>query len=395
MVGWILTWFLATLFLSTVATGIVVAAAERWVPRVTGSLGLLLFAVGTTLTVWTIVNLAIHLLNTTSFAVIFFRLYRALSPGHEPDSERLAVLVREWSGRSLAMTRKRLAAFAVAGAVLALAVGGVTLRRVRTVDQCDIIAHRGASAAAPENTMAAVHQAVVQQADWVEIDVQETADGDVVVFHDSDFKKLAGLDLKIWNATRADLQQIDLGSWFGPEFHGERVPTLAEVLAYCQGKIRVNIELKYYGHDKNLEQRVVELVESHGMQSDIVVMSLNPQGIDKLKILRPSWKAGLLTAVAVGDLTQVQADFLAVKADIGTRAFVRSAHDRNKQVLVWTVNDPISMSTMIARGVDGMITDKPALGREVLAQRAGLSAVERMLLELANVLGVVPVSAAQ
>ena len=100
-----------------------------------------------------------------------------------------------------------------------------------------------------------------------------------------------------------------MGSWFAPEFHGERVPTLAEVLAYCQGKIQVNIELKYYGHDQNLEQRVVELVEAQGMQSDIVVMSLRQQGIDKLKSLRPAWKAGLLTAVASGKLTRVTCGF--------------------------------------------------------------------------------------
>ncbi len=395
VVWWMLTWFLATLLLSTVATGIVVAIAQRWVPRATGSLGLLLFAVGTTLIVWTLVNLAIQLLNTTSFAVIFFRLYRELSPDQALDIERLAAEFREPSRRLPALTRKRLVALAVIGAGLALALGAVTLRRVRIEDRCDVIAHRGASGAAPENTMAAVRQAVAEQADWVEIDVQETADSEVVVFHDSDFKKLTGLDLKIWNATRADLEKIDIGSWFAPEFHGERVPTLAEVLAYCQGKIRVNIELKYYGHDQNLEQRVVDLVEAQGMQSDIVVMSLRQQGIDKLKSLRPAWKAGLLTAVASGKLTRVDADFLAVRADIGTRAFVRAAQFRNKNVLVWTVNDPISMSTMIGRGVDGIITDKPALAREVLSERARLSSAERMLLELATMLGVAPEIAAQ
>ena len=80
-----------------------------------------------------------------------------------------------------------------------------------------------------------------------------------------------------------------------------------------------------------------------------------------------------------------------MKADIGTRAFVRARHTfRNKNVLVWTVNDPISMSTMIGRGVDGIIADKPALAREVLSERTHLSSAERMLLELATMLGVAP-----
>ena len=85
------------------------------------------------------------------------------------------------------------------------------------------------------------------------------------MFHDSDLKKLAGLDLKIWDATMADLKNIDIGSWFIPEFRNQRVPTLAQVLDVCRDKIGVDIELKYYGHDQNLEQRVIDIVEAHGM----------------------------------------------------------------------------------------------------------------------------------
>lgn len=236
--------------------------------------------------------------------------------------------------------------------------------------------------------MAAIRQAVAEQADWTEIDVQETADGEVVVFHDSDFKKLADVDLKIWDATMDDLKSIDIGSWFDPKFRDERVPTLAEVLAYCKGKTRVTIELKYYGHDQNLEQRVAEIVEAAGMEADIVIISLSQTGLQKMKQLRPKWKMGLLTAVAIGNLTKVDADFLAVSANIATRSFIHSAHQRDKQVLVWTVNDPISMSSMIGRGADGLITDRPALAREVLEARKNMSSVERLLIELAGLLGV-------
>ena len=90
----------------------------------------------------------------------------------------------------------------------------------------------------------------------------------------------------------------------------------------------------------------------------------------------------------MGDLTRAQADFLAVKATLASRAFIRSAHGQNKRVFVWTVNDPISMSTLIGRGVDGIITDHPALARQVLAERAEMSSVERLLINLAGVLGV-------
>ena len=388
IVLWIIGWLVATLLLSALATGIVVLLAKLIVPRLIGSLALLLFAVGATLVAWASVNLATNVLSTTSFAVVFFRLYADLGGGKTLDISRLAAEAADMRGKGPKFTRKRLAIALAAGIVLAAAVGGFAIRTVRTEDRTEIVAHRGASAAAPENTMAAVRQAVEEGTDWVEIDVQETADGEVVVLHDSDFKKVAGVDLKIWDATMADLKNIDIGSFFSPEYNAERPPRLADVLAFCKGKAKVVIELKYYGHDQRLEERVAELVEAHDMQSDIAVMSLKQQGIDKMKALRPAWQVGLLTAVTASDLTRAKADFLAVNANIATRRFIRSAHDQNKNVLVWTVNDPVSMSTIIGRGADGLITDKPALARDVLAQRAKLSSVERLLIELAGMLGV-------
>jgi glycerophosphoryl diester phosphodiesterase len=202
--------------------------------------------------------------------------------------------------------------------------------------------------------------------------------------------KLAGVDLKIWDATMADLEEIDIGSWFAPEFKDERVPTLETVLDECRGKTGVNIELKYYGHDKQLEERVADLVTEHGMESEVVVMSLKAEAVEKMKAIRPNWKVGLLMSVAAGGLENINADFLAVNANFVHRPLIRSAHRQGKEVHVWTVNDALTMSTMFGRGVDNLITDKPALARSVLQQRATLSAPERLLLELAGILGVTP-----
>jgi len=210
----------------------------------------------------------------------------------------------------------------------------------------------------------------------------------VVVFHDSDFMKLAGNDLKIWNATLADLEQIDVGSWFDPRFEDQRVPTLAAVLDACKGKAGVNIELKYYGHDDQLERKVIDLVEARDMADEVLVMSLKVDAVEKMKRLRPDWTVGLLMSVAAGGLEDLDADFLAVNAGFADRRFVRNAHRQGRKVFVWTVNDAASMSTMIGRGVDSLITDEPALARKVLEFRSGLSPLERLLLELATVLGV-------
>jgi glycerophosphoryl diester phosphodiesterase len=220
--------------------------------------------------------------------------------------------------------------------------------------------------------------------------VQETADGEVVVFHDSDFMRAAGISTKIWEATLADLGMIDIGSWFSPAFANERVPTLAAVLDLCKGKVGVVIELKYYGHAQQLEERVARIVDERGMASQIAVMSLELDQVKKMKALRPSWTVGLLLSVSAGDLRASGADFLAVNGAFASRRFVRSAHLRGMKVYAWTVNDAATMSAMIGRGVDGLITDKPALANAVLAQRAGMSPALRLLLELAGILGVKP-----
>ncbi len=188
-------------------------------------------------------------------------------------------------------------------------------------------------------------------------------------------------------SNRRATAQVDIGSWFGPEFSDQRVPTLDEVLELCQGKIRVNIELKYYGHDQQLEQRVIDLVKAHGMDNDVVIMSLKKAGIDKFKRLQPDWPAGLLTAKAVGDLSRVEVDFLAVNVGLATPSFIRAVHRRNKQVYVWTVNDALTMSTMMAHGVDNIITDRPALALTVKRERMKLNPIERILLQLAAVIG--------
>ena len=98
------------------------------------------------------------------------------------------------------------------------------LESVRLDDRVQIMAHRGSAKAAPENTLAAFRQAITDKADWIELDVQETADGQVVVFHDSDFMKLSRVNLKIWDATMDKLKDIDIGSWFAPQFKRRTCP---------------------------------------------------------------------------------------------------------------------------------------------------------------------------
>jgi glycerophosphoryl diester phosphodiesterase len=285
-----------------------------------------------------------------------------------------------------ALRRALLAGLLIAAVPL---LGGLTdLLAHGTDDEIQIIAHRGAAGARPENTMASFALAIEEKATWVELDVQESADGKVIVMHDSDYMKIAEVDLKAWEATMDVLADIDIGSWFDPEYASERTPLLRDVLELAKDSgSGVLIELKYYGHEEMLEQRVADVVEETGMTDQIRAMSLKYDAVRKMKALRPDWTVGLLATATVGDLPALEADFLAVNTATASLRLVRDARAMGKEVYVWTVNDPLLMSQMASLGVSGLITDEPALAREVLEQRAALSAAERLVLALGSKLG--------
>lgn len=389
---WLVAWAMTGFVVSSLASSLVSLLGRVVIAQVADSLPLLVFTVGMLLVLLAVVNLGLSLFSVIGLATMLVCLYRKCGTDGDSAHGPSAAGQRASDGLSLKLTRKRLVLGTLAASVIAAGVGFGFLRGIRVEDRTTVTAHRGASGAAPENTLAAIQQAIDDGADFVEIDVQETSDGEVVVMHDSDFKKIAGTDLKIWDATLEQLADLDIGSWISPRFSDQRVPTLDRVLETCKGKIGVNIELKHYGRAQQLEQRVIDIVEEHEMQSRIVIMSLKADSVAKVKKLRPDWKVGLLTAVSIGDLTRVKADFLAVSDSLATSAFIRDAHRAGKEVYVWTVNDPVMMSAVIGRGADSIITDEPALARAVLEQRRQMSSIERLLVEVALIFDVVPES---
>jgi glycerophosphoryl diester phosphodiesterase len=123
------------------------------------------------------------------------------------------------------------------------------------------------------------------------------------------------------------------------------------------------------------------------MVPEVAIMSLHQAGIEEIWRLRPNWPAGLLTARALGDLTKLDVDFFAVNAGMATPGFVHRAHAGDREVWVWTINDPVTMSRMMSLGVDGIITDEPEMAREVLNDRTGMSAIERLIVHVAILFG--------
>lgn len=378
----LLSWAVATLLLGAVVIACVQLLGSLLAPLFFDSIKLLVMVLGGVVALWLLGNLMTTTLTSGSFAALVMIFYERY--GAEITTNDLA---DKQQRRLWRMTAPRFALLLI-GAVAAAAVAGSwLLNGIQTQDDVVVIAHRGAAGKAPENTLASIRQAITDGADMIEIDVQESSDGEVVVIHDSDFMKLSGVDLKVWDGSLKQLQEIDIGSWFDPRFSAERVPTLAQVLKVTHGKVQVVIELKYYGHDQQLEQRVVEIVEEAGMVDDIVIMSLQYKGIEKIRALRPKWVIGLLSTKAVGNLAKLDLDFLAVNMSMATSGFIRRTHAAGKKVYVWTVNDAVSISRMISLGVDGIITDEPEMARDVVTERSGLSSVERLLIHTAVLFG--------
>jgi glycerophosphoryl diester phosphodiesterase len=253
-----------------------------------------------------------------------------------------------------------------------------------------VSAHRGHSLAAPENTLSAIRKAIDSGADYAEIDVQLTADGAVVLLHDSDLKRVAGVSRRIDEVPFDEVRKLDVGSWFGPAFAGERIPTLAEVIDLARGRIKLNIELKFSGSDRRLAAEVARLVHEQDFEAGALVTSFDHEALVKLKRENPRLRTGLIIAFALGDVSRLEVDALSVRADWLSDEVLRAAHRRGLEVHVWTVNDAPQMSRLIKRGVDNIITDDPDLLIRVRDDWAGLTGGERLVLAARLLLGLDP-----
>ena len=377
-------WVIVAVLASWAVVGVILLNVARWLPEalggsvaphLAGSLPALLLFIAVLAFLWVAVGLIVAIVNASLLALAIVRLYLRIGEPREPRVPEPVSL--GLFGEHVRISRPVMAGVAAIVALFFVGFALLAFMVTRSNRPVLVIAHRGASAVAPENTLAAFRLAIEQGADFVELDVQESADGEVLVVHDSDLMKIGGGPAKIWDATAAELRAVDIGSHKGQQYSGERVPTLAEALAVCKGKARVDVELKSYGHDQKLEERVAAIVEAGGMANDCIFMSLDHTMIGRMKRLRPSWRCGVLAAKARGDLTSLHADFLAVEVRMATGRFVRQSHRAGQDVYVWTANDPAWMLAAMSRGADGLITDKPDLAREVVARRAKLSDAQR------------------
>ncbi len=274
----------------------------------------------------------------------------------------------------------------VAGvALVAGVVAGATFLQGFNIQRTvEITGHRGSKVRAPENTLSAVRHAIAEGADFAEIDVQTTADGVVVLLHDDDLMRVASLNRRLRDITYSELKDIDVGSWFAPEFASERIPTLEEVIDLARGRIKLNIELKYTWPDPTLSEKVTNIIRQKEFSSECVVSSLNFSAVTKIKQSFPELTVGFIVFTAAGVLSRMEADFLSISAARASTRLVRQLHNNGRAVHVWTVNDINNVISMVERGVDNIITDYPREVRGFIQEWQALSDSERIVLMLRN-----------
>jgi len=237
-----------------------------------------------------------------------------------------------------------------------------------------IFAHRGSSAYAPENTLAAFELALRQGADGIELDAKLSGDGQVMVIHDQTVDRTTPQSGRVSDFTAAELRQMDAGSHFDIAFSGEPIPTLDEVLKAVGQLTITNIELKNYASvTDNLPEKVASLVKHHKLTRRVLFSSYNPVALIRIHRLIPEAPIGFLALPGwkgapvrswPGRLIPYQSLHPALN-DVKPN-LVKNAHKRNCKVFVYTVNSEQAMLHIFKLGVDGIFTDDPVLAQQVL-----------------------------
>ncbi|MHB0965427.1 MAG: glycerophosphodiester phosphodiesterase [Bellilinea sp.] len=236
-----------------------------------------------------------------------------------------------------------------------------------------IYAHRGASAYAPENTLAAFRLALEQGADGIELDAKLSADGEVVVIHDQTVDRTTQGKGRVNQLALSELKKLDAGSWKGDAFNGEKIPTLAEVFASVGGKLKINVELTNYSSPQDgLPEKALALVQEYHLEDSILFSSFLLSNLAAVRRVWPEAPVGILADPGLKGLRnrsklsrEISPDYMHPYFLDVSRRLVEREKAAGRLLNVWTVNSLIVMRKLIRFGVAGIITDDPLLGLKI------------------------------
>jgi glycerophosphoryl diester phosphodiesterase len=226
-----------------------------------------------------------------------------------------------------------------------------------------IIAHRGASGYAPENTFAAFRRAIAMGAGFIETDLHLSRDARFVAIHDASVNRTTNGQGAVHDFTLADLRKLDAGSWFGSEFAGERIPTLEEILEFAKKHdVVFYLEIKPSGSWGG-EHALISALRESGEIARTVIISFDPLILTNIRAIEPTVMTGLLFDGKVDNplekAVEIGARQIAARGDLVSPKFLKDARERDLQVVCWTVNHPGHMRLLAEAGVDGIMSDYP------------------------------------
>ena len=245
-----------------------------------------------------------------------------------------------------------------AGMVVAFIVTFIT----NTYKEPIIMAHRGYISKGVENTKEALQGAIDAKADYAEIDVLQTKDGELAVIHDLKLKRLANANVHVSDLTMDELRQLTLSQ---DGFSGQ-ISTLDEIIKLAKGKIKLNIEVKLHGGEKDFVNKVLKTIKDNEFEKQCVIQTLHYPLIKEFKRANPNIKVGYILYASRAHLKNVKADFYVAEEYMLNKKLVKEARKLNKPIYVWTVNDMESLKGYYKLNVDGIITDYPESARETI-----------------------------
>jgi len=329
--------------------------------------------------------------NVVNYAAISVLFYRRKTLKGEAINEVVIgpeMRKKDYKGFVMVMAIFFTVAFVGLSAWLYLSQIGKFSVNVESLRDIEITAHRGASFEYPENTMSAFQGAVDAGADWIELDVQQTRDGMIVVSHDANLKRVAGIKKNIYEMDYSELESIDVGSYLDSKYSYERIPTLIEVLIFAEeNHIRLNIELKPNEHDVGLEENVVGLVHQFYNRDMCMISSLDYESLRRVKEVDPQMPTLYTLSLASGKIEDfVYADALSVEASSISSRMVRNVHNAGKEIFAWTVNSEESIYEMIELGVDNIISDEVVKARSLVLEYKSENPTRRFIRALDNLI---------
>ena len=239
-----------------------------------------------------------------------------------------------------------------------------------------VIAHRGASYSAPENTMTAFKLAQKKGADMIELDVILTRDKIPVVVHDNHLKKYGHHRKVVTNLTYNEIKDLDVGSWFSPIYSNQTIPTLQQVLKWAKNRTLLNIEIKPDSVTESslggVEEKVIGLIHSYDMSEQVLLSSFDYRVLKRFKNIAPEIRTGLLfnkkesNGMGVAELTnKYNSDTFHCTWLELYRFGLKNLNNFEIPVFIYTVNNKWMMKKLINRGVSGIFSDKPELLKQV------------------------------